>query len=105
MIVLAWLTSLPYAFTALRLGLAGRGDALVSEVLHSNSINMAGGLLGPALFVTITGVSVGGLGLLFGLTALTLALLALRGSLGRGAGAAIVAAYAVAAAVALSGGA
>jgi hypothetical protein len=74
-------------------------------VLHSNSINMAGGLLVPALFVTITGVSAGGLGLLFGLTALTLAPLALRGSLGRSAGAAVVAGYAVAATVVLWGGA
>jgi len=103
-LVLASLTSLPNAFTALRLGLAGRGDALVSETLHSNSINMAGGLLLPALFVTITGVSAGGLGLLFGLTALTLTPLAVRGSLGRRSGAAIVLAYAAAAAVLVSGG-
>ena len=75
--ILAWLTSLPNAFTAFRLGLAGRGDALVSETLHSNSINMVGGLVIPALFVTITGVSAAGLALLFGLTALTLAPLAL----------------------------
>jgi len=105
LVVLAWLTSLPNAFTALRLGLAGRGDALVSETLHSNSINMAGGLLIPALFVTTTGVSAGALGLLFGLTALTLAPLAVRGSLGRRSGAAIVVAYAAAAAVLVSGGA
>ena len=83
MVILAWLTSLPNAFTAFRLGLADRGDALVSETLHSNSINMVGGLVIPALFVTITGVSAGGLALLFGLTALTLAPLALRGGLGR----------------------
>jgi cation:H+ antiporter len=105
MVVLAWLTSLPNAFTAFRLGLAGRGDALVSETLHSNSINMAGGLVIPALFVTITGVSTGGLALLFGLTALTLAPLAHNGSLGRRGGAAIVIAYAVAALILVSGGA
>jgi Ca2+/Na+ antiporter len=105
MVVLAWLTSLPNAFTAFRLGLAGRGDALVSETLHSNSINMAGGLVIPALFVTITGVSVGGLALIFGLTALTLAPLARRGSLGQRGGAAIVLAYAVAVLILVSGGA
>ena len=105
MVILAWLTSLPNALTAFRLGLAGRGDALVSETLHSNSINMVGGLVVPALFVTITGVSAGGLALLFGLTALTLAPLARHGSLGRRGGAAIVIAYAAAAAVLVSGGA
>ena len=105
MVILAWLTSLPNALTAFRLGLAGRGDALVSETLHSNSINMVGGLVIPALFVTITGVSAGGLALLFGLTALTLAPLARNGSLGRRGGAAIVIAYAAAAAVLVSGGA
>ena len=45
---------------------------------------MAGGLLIPALFVTTTGVSAGALGLLFGLTGLTVAPLAVRGSLGSG---------------------
>ena len=105
MVILAWLTSLPNALTAFRLGLADRGDALVSETLHSNSINMVGGLVIPALFVTITGVSAGGLALLFGLTALTLAPLAHRGSLGRRGGAAIVVAYAVAALILVSGGA
>ncbi len=105
MVILAWLTSLPNAFTAFRLGLTGRGDALVSETLHSNSINMVGGLVIPALFVTITGVSAGGLALLFGLTALTLAPLARNGSLGRRGGAAIVIAYAAAAVVLVSGGA
>jgi cation:H+ antiporter len=105
MVILAWLTSLPNALTAFRLGLSGRGDALVSEALHSNSINMAGGLVLPALFVPVAGVSAAGLGLLFGLTALTLAPLAWRGSLGRRAGAAIVAAYAVAAVLVVTGGA
>lgn len=99
--VLAVLTSLPNAFTAFRLGLSGRGDALVSEALHSNSINMAGGLVIPALFVEIEGVSAASLVLLFGLTALTLLPLARHGSLGRRAGAAIVLAYATAAAVLL----
>jgi cation:H+ antiporter len=103
MVILAWLTSLPNALTAFRLGLADRGDALVSETLHSNSINMAGGLVIPALFVTITGVSAGGLALLFGLTALTLAPLARNGSLGRRDGAAIVIAYAAAAVILVSG--
>ena len=51
LLVLAVLTSLPNAFTAVRLGLAGRGDALVTEALASNTINLTGGILVPALFV------------------------------------------------------
>ena len=105
LIVLAWLTSLPNAFTAFRLGLADRGDALVSETLHSNSINMVGGLVIPALFVTITGVSASG----------SRAALRAHGADPRAAraqrqprsprGAAIVIAYAAAALVLVSGGA
>ena len=68
-------------------------------------MNAFGRLVSQALFVTTTGVSAGALGLLFGLTALTLAPLAVRGSLGRRSGAAIVVAYAAAAAVLVSGGA
>ena len=54
-VVLAVITSLPNAFTAVRLGLAGRGEALVTETLASNTINLTGGVLLPALFVTVAG--------------------------------------------------
>ena len=50
-VVLAVLTSLPNAFTAVRLGLVGRGGALVSETLASNTINLVGGVIVPALAV------------------------------------------------------
>ena len=53
-LVLAPLTSLPNALTGVRLGLAGRGSALVSEVLNSNTINLVVGIAVPALFVTLT---------------------------------------------------
>ena len=55
--MLAVLTSLPNPFTAVRLGLAGRGDALVTETLASNTINLTGGVLVPALFVGIATAS------------------------------------------------
>ena len=45
------LTSLPNAFTAIRLGRGDRGTALVSETLNSNTINLAGGVMLPALIV------------------------------------------------------
>ena len=53
MVVLAVLTSLPNAYTAVRLGLVGRGSALVSETLASNTINLVGGVIIPALAVGV----------------------------------------------------
>ena len=52
-LVLAPLTSLPNAATALRLGRADRGAALVSETLNSNTINLVAGITIPALLVTV----------------------------------------------------
>jgi cation:H+ antiporter len=51
-LILAPLTSVPNAVTAIRLGLAGRGAALVGETFNSNTINLAAGVIGPSLFVT-----------------------------------------------------
>jgi cation:H+ antiporter len=56
-LILAPLTSLPNALTAIRLGLAGRGAALVGETFNSNSINLAVGVIVPSLFVTFAAVS------------------------------------------------
>ena len=53
-IVLAILTSIPNAYTGIRLGLSGRAAALVSETMNSNTINLVGGLAIPALFVSVT---------------------------------------------------
>jgi cation:H+ antiporter len=98
LLVLAVLTSLPNAFTAVRLGLAGRGDALVTETLASNTINLTGGVLVPALFVGIASASAGiyfDLAWLGGMTAVALVALAAPRGLGRTAGALLVVAYAV----------
>lgn len=96
LLILATMTSLPNASTAIRLGLAGRGEALVSETLNSNSINLGIGILVPAVFVT-TARAPAGFGLDFvWMVAVTLAMLVLvgrRGGAGRLAGAAIVASY------------
>jgi cation:H+ antiporter len=91
-LVLAVVTSIPNAYTGVRLGLARRGSALVSETLNSNTINLVGGLAIPALFIT---VSSGGLARADGVwllvaTALTLALLTPRGGLRRWGGALLV---------------
>jgi cation:H+ antiporter len=56
-LILAPLTSLPNALTAIRLGLAGRGAALVGETFNSNSINLGVGVIVPALFVTFAALS------------------------------------------------
>jgi cation:H+ antiporter len=50
-LLLAVLTSLPNAYTGVRLGRAGRGSALVSETMNSNTINLVGGIAIPALVV------------------------------------------------------
>ncbi len=52
-LVLAVLTSLPNLLTAVRLALHGRGPAVVSEALNSNSLNVLGGIALPGLVVTV----------------------------------------------------
>jgi cation:H+ antiporter len=56
-LVLASLTSLPNLLTAVRLALHGRGAAVVSEALNSNSLNILAGLAFPALIVSLTAAS------------------------------------------------
>ena len=50
-LLLAVLTSLRNAYTGVRLGRAGRGSALVSETMNSNTINLVGGIALPAVVV------------------------------------------------------
>jgi cation:H+ antiporter len=97
-IVLAALTSLPNAFTAARLGLHGRGAALVSETLNSNTTNLVFGVSVPAFFVTLgstTALSKFDLAWLLLMTLVVLVLLAPRGGVRRSGGAAILLLYAV----------
>jgi cation:H+ antiporter len=106
-LILAVITSLPNAFTAVRLGLGGRGEALVTETLASNTINLTGGLLIPALFVAVAGSGGGirfGFGWLAGMTLLTLVLLARPRGLGRAGGVLLVGLYAVFVAVVIAAG-
>ncbi len=95
-VALAALTSLPNAYAASRLALQGRGAAVVSETLNSNTINVLAGIALPALIVG--GVSAGKAGLLdllwlLGMTAVVLALLARRRGLTRPGGVAVIALY------------
>lgn len=78
-LILGPLTSLPNALTAVRLGLAGRGAALVGETFNSNTINLGFGVIVPSLFVTFTAVTTLGklqLAWLVGATLVTLGALA-----------------------------
>ncbi|HVC07327.1 MAG TPA: hypothetical protein VND98_07085 [Solirubrobacterales bacterium] len=80
-LILAVLTSLPNAFTAVRLGSHRRGAALVSETLNSNTINLLGGVMVPALIVGLapaTGLAKFDLGWLILMTVVTVLLLARR---------------------------
>jgi cation:H+ antiporter len=97
-VVLAILTSLPNAFTAARLALQGRGSALVSETLNSNTVNLVFGISIPALFIAIgsTAALTGfDLGWLLLMTGVVIALLARPRGVGRSAGVAILLLYAV----------
>ena len=95
-LILAPLTSIPNAATAVRLGLAGRGAALVGEAFNSNTINLAAGVILPSLFVTLVAVTtLGKLQLIWlvATTLFTLTALARPGGMGRGTGSALVALY------------
>jgi cation:H+ antiporter len=97
-LVLAVLTSLPNAFTAVRLGLSGRGAALVSETLGSNTINLLGGILLPALVVGLAASSAlvsFDFAWLVAMTCAALLLLARPGGLRRAGGLFLILLYAV----------
>jgi Ca2+/Na+ antiporter len=105
-LVLGPLTSLPNAMTGVRLGLAGRGEALVGETLNSNAINIAVGVVAPALFVAVGAPSATEkleLAWLAGMTAATLLLLARRGGLDRRGAVALIVLYGGFVAIALAG--
>jgi cation:H+ antiporter len=95
-LILGPLTSIPNALTAVRLGLAGRGAALVGETFNSNTINLGAGVILPSLFVTFAAVStLGKLQLAWLLLAmlLTVAALARPGGMRRSGAAALLILY------------
>jgi cation:H+ antiporter len=95
-VVLAGLTSLPNLYIALHFARAGRGAALVSAAMNSNTINLLGGLFAPALVFGVLGGR-GGLVSMVWLLGLTLAVVGLglwRGRLTRPDGALVIGIYA-----------
>lgn len=97
-LVLAAVTSLPNAVSAVYLARRGRGAATLSTALNSNAINVVAGLLVPAVFVGL-GARSGQATLITawyaGFTLAVLGLATAGRGLGRVGGAAIVIAYAV----------
>jgi cation:H+ antiporter len=95
-LVLALLTSLPNAYTGIRLGFQGRGSALLSETLNSNTINLVAGIAIPAIVLslgTFSGLVAFDLAWLIATTLIVLALL-VRG-VGRAGGGLVVGLYLV----------
>jgi cation:H+ antiporter len=104
-LVLATLSALPNAWTGVRFGLKGRGSALMSETLNSNSINVVAAIALPATLGTIgafSGLDVFGLAWLLGMTAVAVVLFGRHGGGGRSAGSLLIALYVVFVAVQLA---
>jgi cation:H+ antiporter len=77
-IILASLTSVPNAYTAVHLAHRGRGAAVVSATVNSNTINLVVGLAGPSLLFGMRGAANDvfiELAWLFGMTVIGLLLL------------------------------
>jgi cation:H+ antiporter len=95
-LILGPLTSIPNATTAVRLGRAGRGAALVGETFNSNTINLEAGVIIPSLFVTLAAVGMLGklqLAWLLAATLFTLAALARPDGMRRRDGVALIVLY------------
>ncbi len=95
-LVLAAVTSLPNAVSAVYLAQRGRGAAALSIALNSNSLNVAAGLLLPAVVIGLAKPSASGTlvaSWYVGLTALTLLLAYVGRGLGRLSGGVIILAY------------
>jgi cation:H+ antiporter len=95
-LILGPLTSIPNATTAVRLGRAGRGAALVGETFNSNTINLEAGVIIPSLFVTLAAIGTLGklqLAWLLAATLFTLAALARPGGMRRRDGVALIVLY------------
>ncbi|MDQ6880970.1 MAG: hypothetical protein M3150_02635 [Pseudomonadota bacterium] len=95
-LVLASLTGLPNLIAALRLALAGRGEAVLSEAFNSNTLNVLAGLCLPALIVGFGSLSRRASFAVWTLLAMTLLLVtvaAIGGRLTRREGVSVVVAY------------
>ncbi|MGE5186642.1 MAG: sodium:calcium antiporter [Acidobacteriota bacterium] len=94
-LVIAALTGIPNVYTSARLARHQRGEAMLSETLNSNTINIVVGIGVPAVVFGITSGWVADLELwwLIGLTCISLVLALVRGGLHRPGGITIIALY------------
>lgn len=95
-VVLAATTSLPNAYAAARLALAGNGPAVLSESFNSNTINLLAGIGLPAAILgglTVAETAATELWWLFGLTLVALGVGYLQRGLGRLGGLLLIALY------------
>jgi cation:H+ antiporter len=95
-IILASLTGIPNVVTAVQLARRGRGSAVLSESLNSNTLNLIVGVSLPALFfssASLNARSMLALWWLVGMTILALGLSFIRGGLGWKSGGLLVAVY------------
>jgi cation:H+ antiporter len=104
-LVLAALTSLPNLWAALHFARHGRGTALYSTAVNSNTINLLGGLILPALFIGLRAArgSLVDFTWLIGLTLLAFLAPLPRGRLSRLWGVCIVGVYLTFAALRVAG--
>ena len=91
-LLLAVLASLPNAYTGIRLGRRGRGEALLSETTNSNTINLVGGVAVPALVVSygFSGLEIADVVWLLAATGVATVLMSWNGGAGRRVGALFV---------------
>ncbi|MEO6887978.1 MAG: hypothetical protein ABI456_02770 [Ktedonobacteraceae bacterium] len=97
-LILATLTGIPNMITAVRLALHGRGAAVVSESLNSNTLNALSGIFLPVLILglgTISGLTVFALWWLLGMTVLVLVLASFQGGISRWNGIVVIGLYCI----------
>jgi cation:H+ antiporter len=95
-VILAALTSIPNAYTAVHLAHRGRGAAVVSATVNSNTLNLVVGLALPAVVFGLRGAASGvflELGWLLGMTVIGLLLLIPAKGMTRMGGAAMIVLY------------
>lgn len=94
-VVLAALTSFPNLYVAIHFARAGRGTALFSAAMNSNTLNLLGGVFVPALVLgaAAQGAALAEMAWLLAMTAVAIALPAWRGRLGPGTGVLLLAGY------------
>ncbi len=95
-LVLATLTGLPNVIAAVRLARSGRGGAVISEALNSNTFNAIAGVCLPALILglgPVSGQTRFATWWLLGMTLLVLILMFIRRGLSRAEGMVVIALY------------